>query len=87
MKVMQLVPKHEEEIVDYICNKCGNSCEKGEASVGSKDFYGLLETEVVGGYLSDPLEDLTTYTFSICETCLKELFDSFKIPVEKFRLA
>lgn len=46
------------------------------------EAYGLVETTVVGGYFSDPLDDCTTYTFSICEDCLDELFNSFKIPVE-----
>jgi hypothetical protein len=47
-------------------------------------LYGLIEQEYTGGYDSiEGIQDLTKYTFSLCELCLKSLFDSFKIPVEK----
>lgn len=44
--------------------------------------YGLIEATVTGGYDSGALSDYTQYTFSLCETCLKRLFDSFKLPPE-----
>lgn len=46
-------------------------------------LYGLIEQTVSGGYDSYALEDLQKYTFSLCEGCLKELFDAFKIPVSQ----
>lgn len=48
-----------------------------------QEFYGLVETEVHGGYLSTALQDYTKYRFSICEKCLVELFSTFVIPVER----
>ena len=44
-------------------------------------LYGLIEASVTGGYESYALEDMQKYTFSLCEICLKQLFDAFKIPV------
>ncbi len=47
----------------------------------TKSFGGLLETTVHGGFDSrEYLLDCTTYTFSICEKCLVEMFDQWKIP-------
>lgn len=43
-------------------------------------FHGLIEVTVSGGYSSPALWDLTNYTFSLCERCLRELFDGCKIP-------
>lgn len=45
-------------------------------------FNGLIEQTVSGVYGSDSLEDMTHYTFSMCEHCLKDLFERFKHPVE-----
>lgn len=50
-------------------------------SLRGPPLYGLIEQTVRGGYDSYALEDLEKYTFSLCEGCLKELFDAFKIPV------
>lgn len=78
MKISKLVKKviEVEEVEDILCNKCGNSCKLN----GSP--YGLLEYDYSGGYDSTPLRDCTTYTFSMCETCLLELFKSFVIAVK-----
>ena len=71
---------------DVFCNKCGKSCRKyfdGDFS----DIYGLDKCTVFGGYLSSNddkgLSDMTCYTFSMCEECLRELFNTFKIPVQE----
>lgn len=72
-------------ITDVLCNKCGESCVPlplRPNNIISKDFYGLIEATVSGGYYSYALSDCCNYTFSLCEGCLKELFDSFKLPVE-----
>ena len=66
---------------DIICNKCRRSCQSGMSGT-TPDYDGLLETSITGGYHSK-LGDEVTYTFSICEKCLKEIFDSFLIPPEK----
>ncbi len=70
---------------EVFCNRCGKTCDKGDINPNLNfpprhDSYGLIKAKVSGGYHSDSLCDMTTYTFSICEGCLKELFDSFKIP-------
>ena len=88
------ITKTEKEIVikeviqDVLCNKCTKSLRTHIATAeddGQKIYetYGIVEQTYNGGYCSDPLEDEAKYTFSLCESCLKELFDSFKIPVEK----
>jgi hypothetical protein len=50
---------------------------------GDKNICGLENAYVYGCYGSPALEDMQGYIFSLCEHCLKELFDSFEIPVEK----
>ena len=65
------------------CNKCGKSCESGDTAPG---YRGLLNYKHFGGYASEyhsGLEDLTTYTFSICDPCIKELMDGFVRPAVK----
>jgi len=76
MKVKKKVVKEVEVVDDIICNNCGKSLSGPEPG----DFYGLVETMVRGGYSSDGLVDGEIYTFSLCETCLKKMFDAFKIP-------
>ena len=71
--------KEVEEISDIICNRCGKSCMSGKND-GIDDGYGLIETTVCGGYWSTYLYDDVRYTFSLCEECLRELFDNFIIP-------
>jgi hypothetical protein len=62
-----------------VCNGCGGLCVvfAGGESCGD---YGLIEAEVVGGYHSTELRDLTRYRFSLCEACLVRLFDGFAVP-------
>jgi hypothetical protein len=60
-------------VEDTICNKCGESC-------GEADYpHGLIEAEVHGGYSSPVLCDGHGYKFSLCESCLAQLFKGFKI--------
>lgn len=63
----------------YICNKCGGSmCP--EDNTPNRDIpHGLVEEQVTGGYDSFHLFDLSAYTFSLCEQCLRQLFDSCTI--------
>jgi len=65
----------------YLCNNCGESLIPLDMEKDCKPSpYGLVEKTVSGGYFSDYLWDCTTYTFSLCEKCLRDLFDQFKIP-------
>ena len=67
----------ETKIVDEVlCNKCGDSC------IGEYNILGL-DADIWGSYGSTHLEDLVGYSFNLCEKCLVELFNTFKIPVEK----
>jgi len=73
-------------IEENICNKCGISCTSPDARRVEgplPSFYGLVDATVGGYYFSPVLEDCTTYKFDICEKCLKEIFNSFVIPVEE----
>lgn len=55
--------------------------EEEATDLHEPDLYGLIEATVGGGYSSYALEDMCSYTFSLCEGCLKVMFDGFKIPV------
>lgn len=44
------------------------------------NLLGLVECSVDGCYDSTHLADTMSYKFSMCEGCLKKLFDSFAIP-------
>lgn len=66
-----------EIIEDIICNKCGESCKKNV--MGHDDYYGLIEVGFSTGYASRKFSDGCYYQFSLCEECLAELFDTFKI--------
>lgn len=63
-----------EVVEDIICNKCGKSLK------ADMNFPGLVEVSVRGLFDSPRLADETVYTFSMCEDCLMDLFDTFKIP-------
>lgn len=71
-----------------LCNQCGESCESPhypfpEEGSEADRAYGLINAKVRGHYCSHALTDLTEYTFSLCEPCLKKLFEGFKIPVSE----
>lgn len=74
MKLKQSVTKPVEEIVDIFCNKCGMSC-KGHIG----NFNGLIEAKVTGAFDSTHLGDGDVYCFSLCERCVSELVESFKL--------
>ncbi len=69
---------------EYLCNMCGEGmCPNITVPSGkwSSDVpHGLFESSVTGGYESYHLMDMTKYTFSFCEKCLRELFIKCKIP-------
>lgn len=63
---------------DILCNNCGNTlCPIG--TINEQVPHGLVNARVVGGYDSYHLFDTTSYTFSMCELCLRNLFINFKI--------
>lgn len=66
-----------------LCNMCGESCSMAIEHEGPESFYGLIGAQAKGFYHSPILSDCTAYRFDICEKCLKELFDSFNLPVDE----
>lgn len=66
-----------------ICNKCESPVSLTGPNGEPLGYYGLIDAHVMGGYYSPLLEDGASYTFSLCEVCVKELMDSFKYPPHK----
>lgn len=73
----EIICEERDVLVDVLCNSCGESCLN---DIG--DFNGLIDAIITCGYGS-LIEDDTKYTFSICESCLKKMFDTFKIGPSK----
>ncbi len=72
------VVKKEAEV---LCNMCGGSMRVDEDyGDGNAYFNGLVDARVGGGYHSYHLFDMTTYSFDMCEQCLRKMFIQFKIP-------
>jgi uncharacterized cysteine cluster protein YcgN (CxxCxxCC family) len=70
--------KKTKIIWDVICNKCGKTCRLGEAEPVN---FGGLRGVAHGQFGSEHLKDCHEYRFDLCEQCLRETFDTFKIPV------
>lgn len=68
---------------ELLCNMCGECmCHNIKTRSGtwsSNDPCGLYDAKVTGGYESYHLFDMTGYTFSFCEKCLRQLFNQCKI--------
>lgn len=62
----------------YICNRCGE-CMYIKPNWGP---HGLIDARVSGGDASPHLLDFVRYKFSLCEKCLRALFDEFKVAPE-----
>lgn len=64
---------------ELLCNLCaGSVCPLGTHN--EQYPHGLFEAKIQGGYDSYHLFDMTEYTFSFCELCLRKLFNQCKIP-------
>lgn len=86
MKTITKITTEIEIISEVLCNQCGESChpqEAGKNKFGQPYFCGLIDTKVIGWDYSPALNDATEYNFSLCEVCLKKLFDGFKLPVSE----
>lgn len=81
--------KEVETVTDILCNKCGKTCVSSDSRKVSRNHdpkenaFGLIEQSVHGAYFSTVLDDYVTYTFSLCEPCLMELFKSFELSVQQ----
>lgn len=75
MKIIETTQKLQtvSEIKDIICNKCGNSCR-----FGPLNYEGLIEVTFQSGFYSTIFGDCQEHSFSLCEPCLKELYETFK---------
>jgi hypothetical protein len=63
---------------EILCNLCGETmCPLGTHN--EQYPHGLYKAKVTGGYDSYHLFDMTRYTFSFCEKCLRQLFVQCKI--------
>lgn len=78
MKITEVVQTTETVTKDILCNKCGESCRTNEGD-GHKEFDGLIEVKVMGGYWSKVIGDQNYFEFSLCESCLVVLANTFKI--------
>jgi len=76
LRQVEAEKREKTKRISRICNKCGKQM------CNELGVYGLVDAEVSGGYYSDPLSDTVTYRFSLCESCLWELFKSFGNPPE-----
>lgn len=75
------------ETVEILCNQCGKTCcsplqKNPKAKIQYKEYTGLLEQEIHGGYESEVIGDMVSWRFSLCEFCLDKLVKGFKIPHE-----
>jgi hypothetical protein len=85
MKKIRVITEEitKKEIEDIFCNLCGKSLSPDRNSdILKREYYGLVEATVSGGFFSSHLEDGQVYTFSLCESCLYDLFCKFKYPCE-----
>ncbi len=77
------IARQRAETPAQLCNFCGESCILGE------DQECGLNGHASGGYWSTPgngdgaLDDMTRYSFRVCEFCLDWLFEAFLIPVKQ----
>lgn len=86
MKTITKVAATITIISEVLCNQCGESChpeDSGKNKYGQPYFYGLIEATIRGSYYSPALNDECDYTFSLCEVCLKKMFDGFKLSVSE----
>lgn len=81
---MKITKKHIkkaefEVVVDILCNRCNDSCKVTE---DFDEYEGLIESTICFGYNSKYFGDMTEITFSLCEKCLFEITQDWKIPPE-----
>lgn len=86
-----MIVPYQKVYAGNTCNMCGLECQikfeqNGEVTKNSEICNSILsDFTVSGGYDSTPangygaLDDGSTYTFSLCEFCLDNLFQKFKI--------
>ena len=77
MLITELSTIEVEKVTEIVCNKCGefNEVHNNNMSV----FEGLGEVDITFGYFSEHFGDGTHISFALCEKCLYELVQTFKV--------
>jgi len=75
------VTREEDQIVDVLCNMCGESLKVHECDDIVR-YLGIPNGYVSGHYSSPVLPDGTEWRYSLCEPCIGRMFSEFKIPPE-----
>lgn len=65
---------------EILCNYCGGSMHPDPSDVNWQTPDGLLNAKVTGNYSTNHLTDEVLYIFSLCERCLRQLFNLCVIP-------
>jgi hypothetical protein len=65
---------------EHLCNNCGSRMHPPKSDPNWQFPNGLSRAKVVGDYSSTHLTDDVIYRFSICEFCLRLMFNNFVIP-------
>lgn len=74
--------QNRREAIMRDCPECQGEGGR-EVPLDPPETWGLYAAHVEydGGYMSDPLHDLTRYSFDLCETCLLWLCGQLQLPV------
>jgi len=86
--VTKKVSVEEDEVVDVICNRCGESqrrvtpsfVHEGETHHEYVHFRDTVKVDHGWGYHSG--QDQTVIRFHLCEQCVGEVVATFKVPPE-----
>ena len=80
MRILKTVLVEKVEATSIVCNRCGMSFDCDD------DFENNLihNFNIEFGYGSE--HDLEEWSFDLCEACIEELIESFKIKVTRFYL-
>jgi len=80
MRILKTVLVEKVEATSIVCNRCGMSfdCDEDFANNLIHDF------DIQFGYGSR--HDLEEWNFDLCEACIEEIVESFKIKVAKHDL-
>lgn len=82
MKTFKKVQIEQEFAKEIFCNKCGVLCvfECSDKAI-INDTYNVtgISIDHYGSFLSNHFYNFTKYSFDLCEKCLFEFVQSFKI--------
>ena len=78
MRTLKSVSKHPEKIIPkIICNCCGKIAKHPECT-------DITPMDIEFSYGSE--HDGETWSFDICDACVKDITSKFKVPVIKGRI-